>query len=424
MRFAIVTLGSAGDLHPFLAAARALSERGHQVHLLSQEPHRASVEAEGVSFIAIASEAAHMRTLQHPKLWHPIDGFGVLWRHLAVPAIGPTLDALELILGNDDEPLVVFASPLAAGARLAKEKWPDRVRLLSGYTAPMGLRSVEDPMYLGAWRVPRTVPTLVRGLLWRGMDQWKLEPMARPKLQAWAQKLGLPEMSGSIFGDWLHGPDGGVALYPGWFAPVPRAWEARSVKQVGFPLFEPKHSELPAAVERFIAEPGPYVVAYGGSAASQMNEFAGRVVSACRTLGLRVVVLAGPSQVRRVSEGELWAAHAPLSAILPGAKAFVHHGGIGSLAQGAAARVPQIVLPSAYDQFENGARLQDLGLGRSVKSTHVADVGRALKQAMDDACGKVAQSLTHSLSGAPNEACRATCAVLESLDNAELSGPG
>ncbi|MFM2328843.1 MAG: hypothetical protein RLZZ494_946, partial [Pseudomonadota bacterium] len=92
-RYAIATLGSAGDLHPFLAVARALHEQGEDVRLLSAEPHRAEVESQGVPFMPILDAAAHQRTLQHPGLWHPIRGFGVLWRHMAVPAIDPTVAA-------------------------------------------------------------------------------------------------------------------------------------------------------------------------------------------------------------------------------------------------------------------------------------------------------------------------------------------
>lgn len=368
MRFAVVTLGSAGDLHPFLAIARALAERGHEVHLLTQAPYEASVRAEGVGFIPIASRKDHDRTLKHPLLWHPLHGFGVLWRHLAVPAIGPTIEALDTLSRDQASsgPLVVFASPLAAGARLARECWPARIRLASGYTAPMGLRSTDDPMFLGAWQVPQWLPRRARHALWTGLDRWKLEPMARPVLARWRQHLGLPPAHGSSFGDTLHSPDGGLALYPSWFAPVPPSWRARRVHQVGFPIFEPSGESPPAgALAEFLSDPSPYLVAYPGSADRRAKEFSSWVTAAGRAAGLRTLVLSrldgqedAPSFM-----GNLRMDAAPLGEVLPGARAFVHHGGIGSLAQGFLARVPQLVLASAYDQFENGERLARLGAG-------------------------------------------------------------
>jgi rhamnosyltransferase subunit B len=423
MKFAVVTLGSAGDLHPFLAVARALVERGHEVHLLTQAPYEAAVRAEGVGFMPIASLAEHERTLRHPLLWHPLHGFGVLWRHLAVPAIGPTIEALDALSRDSGSKLTVFASPLAAGARLARECWPERIRLLSGYTAPMGLRSTADPMFLGAWRVPGWLPDVARRGLWRALDRWKLEPMARPALARWTERLGLAPFASSFFGEALHSPDGGIAMYPDWFAPVPAPWRERGVRQTGFPVFEAAGDILlPPAVSTFIDDHRPYVVVYPGSADQRAGAFAQRVISACQALDQRVLVLSrfrDPTVVAGQRE-VLWVDEAPLGRVNPRASAFVHHGGIGSVAQGMAARVPQLILASAYDQFENGARLERLRQG------HWQPVTRASTSAVQNQLAQW-RGFTRSSalidtpcpSGprAPNVAVEETCEMLEGTPN-------
>jgi rhamnosyltransferase subunit B len=426
--FAVITLGSAGDLHPFLAIARALKERGHRVCLMSQEPHRAAVEADGVAFHAIAAEEAHTRTLTHPLLWHPLDGFGVLWRHLAVPAIGLTLDAISGWLDEHEGPLLLFASPLAAGARLAKAKWPDRIRLVSGYTAPMGLRSVDDPMVLGAWQVPVWMPRSVRRGLWSALDRWKLEPMARPALQRWADKLGVELGPASLFGQWLHGPDGGVALYPEWFAQVPQSWRDKGVDQTGFPLYEPDAADAhDGSVARFLADPRPFVVLFPGSASTMAEEFTQRVLPACRSLQLRAMVLSGAIDTLQhngpASTEALWVPRVSLAQCLPKAAVFVHHGGIGSLAQGVAAGTPQLVLGSAYDQFENGVRLQALGLGRQLRMANATpqSIARALKELVGQRSIPHPPPMRVSRAGAPNAAVEVTCDRLEQW--AQLDGP-
>lgn len=429
MKFAVVTLGSAGDLHPFLAVARALAERGHEVHLLSQAPYEAAVRAEGVGFVAVAGEREHQRTLQHPLLWHPLHGFGVLWRHLAVPAIGPTLDALDALSRDaSGHPLVVLASPLAAGARLARERWPERIRLVSGYTAPMGLRSIDDPLFVGPWRVPSWVPRRARRALWRGLDRWKLEPMAEPVLAGWCERLQLPPLHGSIFGEALHSPDGGLALYPAWFAEVPAAWRARRVHQLGFPVFESSAPPpSPPGLAEFLAKPAPYVVAYPGSADKRAAAFAEPVIAAARVLGYRTLVLsrfagaapAGAATELRVDE-------ARLADVLPRASAFVHHGGIGSAAQAIAAGPPQLILASAYDQFENGARLTQLGLARWLREgsaptsrlqQSLADV-LALPQEADEP----GPTTERSLAASPNDAVTRAVNLLEHMQE-QLSLP-
>jgi rhamnosyltransferase subunit B len=55
--------------------------------------------------------------------------------------------------------------------------------------------------------------------------------------------------------------------------------------------------------------------------------------------------------------------YAPFSTLLKHASAFVHHGGIGTLSQGFAAGVPQLVMHMAHDQPDNADRLERLGAG-------------------------------------------------------------
>ena len=45
---------------------------------------------------------------------------------------------------------------------------------------------------------------------------------------------------------------------------------------------------------------------------------------------------------------------------------MVHHGGIGTMAQGLAAGIPQLVMPMAHDQHDNADRARRLGVGRSL----------------------------------------------------------
>ncbi|OLT35790.1 hypothetical protein BJF84_12730 [Rhodococcus sp. CUA-806] len=52
--------------------------------------------------------------------------------------------------------------------------------------------------------------------------------------------------------------------------------------------------------------------------------------------------------------------------VLAGADVVVHHGGTGTVLGALAAAIPQVVIPQAADQFANAARIDELGIGRSV----------------------------------------------------------
>ncbi|UCH91026.1 MAG: glycosyltransferase, partial [Nitrospirota bacterium] len=58
--------------------------------------------------------------------------------------------------------------------------------------------------------------------------------------------------------------------------------------------------------------------------------------------------------------------YAPLSQLLPHCAALIHHGGIGTCSQALRAGIPQLIQPYAFDQFDNGARIEQLGVGRTI----------------------------------------------------------
>jgi rhamnosyltransferase subunit B len=59
----------------------------------------------------------------------------------------------------------------------------------------------------------------------------------------------------------------------------------------------------------------------------------------------------------------------PFGDVLPHAAMLVYHGGIGTLAQTVKAGIPHLVVPGGHDQFDNGWRVEQLGLGRSIPQT-------------------------------------------------------
>ncbi|KZF00606.1 hypothetical protein A2J03_11230 [Rhodococcus sp. EPR-157] len=96
--------------------------------------------------------------------------------------------------------------------------------------------------------------------------------------------------------------------------------------------------------------------------------------------------------------------------VLAGADVVVHHGGTGTVLGALAAAIPQVVIPQAADQFANAARIDELGIGRSVPvaspsgaiAAAVADVladTRAI-QTLDNIASEIAN--THG----PESTCR------------------
>lgn len=428
MRFALVTLGSTGDLYPFLAVGRALVEQGHEVVLLSQEPYRAEASRAGLQFVPVADARQHQRTLAHPKLWHPVEGFGVLWRHLCLPAALPTWEALQALSSSGGvgaaQPLRVLASPLAIGARLARDTGP--IRLWSAYLSPAAFRRLDNPMFVGPWQVPRWWPEAGRRWAWQLLDRWKLEPLARATVERLIAQVGAQPIAGSVFGDWIHSPDGGLAFYDEGFCSLPSRTAGRATRsppqhpihQIGFPNFEWEAPAAPGPTLPFDA--APWIV-FGGSAGTLGKSDAYALASHLTDRSDRPAVLldarlTGP---KRLSSTLLGLPMQPLPALLQHAHGFVHHAGIGSCAQGLAAGIPQFLIPRAYDQFENAAALERSGSGwvapHALRNAPAAQLARWIAQ-LDPEPARRAMVPNHSHPSAPNVAVREAVSRLTAAD--------
>ena len=386
-KVALVTFGSAGDVHPMLALGSHLRCGGHEVVLVTNPFFAADAEKAGLRLLPVGTVEQHRQTAAHPKLWDPIDGFGVMWRYLLRPALLPTYHALEEL--SRDERWLVLASPVAMGARVAQEKLG--LPLVSVYTAATMLRSVCNPMTLAQWRIPDWTPTPVRRLAWQLLDQHKLQPLVLPDVHRLRLELALPPIASSVVGQWMHSPLAGMALFPDWFASAPD-WPPQ-VAKTGFALYDeegpapgPGVSAFPDELQLFLAAGAAPLVFMAGTASQGDTSFYQAAVQACTQTGERGLLLGTlPSEWISTLPSSIhvqpYVAFGPL---LPKARALVHHGGIGTCAQALRAGIPQLIVPRAYDQFDNAMRLENLGVGRTLKRHALTRMGAELERLLRD----------------------------------------
>ncbi len=367
MQIVLASVGSLGDIHPFIAIGQALQTRGHAVTLICNDDFRDMVLASGLVQASAGADIRYAAAMASPNLWHPIKGLGVFWKHMLAPAIEPTFRQIESIAQRGR--CVVVAPPSIFGARFARDAL--HVPLLSAFTAPGVLRSSAAPLAMAHWRLPRGTPRVLVRLAWRALDRHKLHPMAAETLRRIAGQLGCapPPAGQSIFGEWMFSPDGGLTLFPEWFAPQRPGWPA-GLRFGGFPLYHGDAvAALPEAVQGFLGAGTPPIVFMPGSAMQHAAAFFAAAIAACAQLGRRGLLLT-PHRApvpNVLPEHVMHADYLPFDSVLPHAAALVHHGGIGSCAQALRAGVPQLIMPMAHDQFDNAECVRRLGLGAELR---------------------------------------------------------
>lgn len=409
----LTTVGSAGDVHPFVGLGVALKRRGHRVTLITSGAFEALARKAGLEFVACVSADEYHTLAQNPDIWHWRRGFKTVIEGGMGPSLRPIYQALceRVVPGKT----VIAASTLAFAAHAAHEKL--RVPTATIHLSPAMFRSdFENPVLPGLF-MPTWLPApLKRAQYWLA-DTAMVDPIIGPHLNGFRAELGLPPLR-RIFRDGFHAPQRVIGMFPEWFAPRQPDWPQQLVL-TGFPRYDERDvSQEEGAWRSFLDEGEPPIVFTPGSAMFFGHEFFRAAVEACQMLGRRGILLTRyPEQIPAgLPPGVRHFDFVPFSALLPHAAALVHHGGIGTLSQGLAAGVPQLIMPMSHDQPDNARRLKRLGVGAALPPKRFR--GPAVAAHLDRlisspevaaACGRVAARF-HD-----DRALEAACEALERL---------
>jgi rhamnosyltransferase subunit B len=359
----LIPIGSSGDVHPFVALGVALRDRGHRVTVITSVYFEPLIRKAGLECVGLGTAAEFESILLHPDGWHPTRGFQVVFRWGVLPWIRRLYDIVaERYVPGDT---VVVASLLAFGARLAQEKLG--VPMVSVELQPAVLRSVHQSPVLPGLFLPHWLPVSAKRLAYWMGDMLMIDPVIAPATNAVRKELGLPPVH-RLLDQWWHSPQLIIGLYPAWFAPPQPDWPKQLVL-TGFPLFDERGlTAPPPEVLDFLDHGDAPLVFTAGSAMRQGHAFFAAAAETCRLMGRRgLLVTRYPEQLpSSLPEGVRHCSYIPFSQLLPRSAALVHHGGIGTTAQALAAGIPQLVMPMSHDQPDNAARIERLGVGRSL----------------------------------------------------------
>jgi UDP:flavonoid glycosyltransferase YjiC (YdhE family) len=409
----LTPVGSHGDVHPFMALGARMARQGHECTVLTNGAFRDLASRVGLAFVELGTAEEFRRILANPDIWHPWHGPKHFFRYLTETPLRPLFEAIARC--HEPGQTLVVGPPTALGARLAQEKLG--VPLASVHIAPGGLPSTHRPpvlagpgMFLPGW-APHWYSRII---YWIG-DRWMVDPIMAGPLNAFRAELGLPPVQ-RVISHWWNSPQLVLGLWPEWFAPPPPDWPPQ-MRLTGFPLFDESGLEpVSTELEAFLASGEPPIVFTPGSAMLHGRPFFDAAVEACGRLGRRGILLTrfAESLPPGLPPAARHFTYVPLSQVLPRAAAVVHHGGIGTTAQGLAAGIPQLLMPMSYDQPDNAARLARLGVGASLLPRKFTGprVARKLERLVRPGVQAVCQEIAARFQG--QDAVGTACDLIES----------
>jgi rhamnosyltransferase subunit B len=424
-RIILNTFGSYGDVHPYMALAMELRSRGHQPVIATSELYREKMETAGFDFIPVQPHLpppAEQDPDLMARVMHPMKGSKVLLDEMLFPYLREAYEDLTQAIKGADLLLthpITFAGPLVA--QKTGIPW------VSSVLAPASFMSAYDPVVPPFWKWMRHVHLFGPRFVGAFYKQVKKAYRNKPYNQ-FREELGLRDRGNPVF-EGQHSPTLILALFSKLFAQPQPDWPPQA-RATGFAFYDGrKELAMPVELLKFLdAGSAPIVFTLGSSAVWVAQDFYRESIAATKTLGRRAVLLIGDER-NRLAESlppEIFAAdYAPFEALLPRAKAMVHHGGVGTTSQGLRAGVPTLIVPFAFDQPDNAAHAERLGTSRTLPRPKytAARVAKELGRLLDDpAYARNAQKVGEQLR-AENGAAVA-CDLMEAvLQNGDVKNP-
>jgi sterol 3beta-glucosyltransferase len=376
MRILLLTLGSRGDVEPFIALALGLQRAGHEPTLCTSTRFAPEISARGLEHAAMSD--GFVELLESAQGRAGLERSGTLAGMLrTVRQLAREVGPLQLQIQRDC---------WAAAQR-------SRPELILHHLKIVGAADIAEQLGVPAFLlplVPMVQPTAARvcpvmadlpiGPPWdlglrsvyrrqgyRLVNQLATRFGAGP-VKRWRQERGLPPRPRAI--DLLHDAQGRpVPLLHGHselLVPRPADWPPHAAATGFWRLPASTGWAPPPALQAFLdAGEAPVYVGFGSMAGRDPQRLAALVIEALRLAGVRGVLAQGWGGLKpgTLPPGVHLIEQAPHDALLPRMAAVVHHGGAGTTAAGLLAGRPTVICPFFGDQPFWGRQVHERGLG-------------------------------------------------------------
>ncbi|MEM6751408.1 MAG: glycosyltransferase [Cyanobacteria bacterium P01_C01_bin.38] len=366
-RIVVTTLGTLGDLHPKIAIALELRQRGHDVVFVTHQVYQSKIEALGFEFHPMRPDFTAMNDPQEmARMMDLKTGQEYMVRQWANPSLHEMYEDLLNVAKSAD---FIFSGEGVIATPLVAEKLG--MRWASSAMVPMGFFSAYDPPVLAAF------PSLAKLYKFGLIANKAIVNFAKLVSNSWAEpirqlrsELGLSPINYNPFIDnRKYSPYLVIALFSSVIGKPQPDWPENTVV-AGFTFYDGTQggAELTSELKQFLdaGEP-PIVFTLGSAAVMDAGNFYQESVEAVKKLNRRAVLLIGKNPFpKNLSEDIIAVSYAPYSQIFPRACAIAHQGGIGTTAQALRAGHPTLIMPYSHDQPDNAARVERLGTSRTI----------------------------------------------------------
>lgn len=365
MRVVLASLGTRGDMQPFVCLGRALADRGHEVEAVVPRNGEAMVRAAGLGYRPLPFDAQELLRGEAAQRMLAVGRVTAFLRWVYAQQEKYAAATREAFLEATERADLVVCSLFfdPHGQALARARGTAVIPLYLFPHAPS--RSYASPL-LPQRRLGRLANTRIAHELPMRMS-WRL---GRDDIVAFHRQLGLPPPGWRDWRRTLVGDAPSLEGYSGALFPAPADWSA-NLHPVGFlqpwPELRARLGDvgIPAELQSWLDEgPPPVFFGFGSMPVLDGPGMLRTIRASMAALGVRGILAGGLGGLRTEGDEALFVVNeVDHQSLLPRCAAAVHHGGAGTTAASAAAGTPTLVCSVLADQPFWGARCRSLGIG-------------------------------------------------------------
>jgi len=387
MRITILTVGSRGDVQPYVALGAGLRAAGYDVRVATHASFREAIEAHGLEFRPLAGDPRELIRGSDGRAWLE-SGESVLrfvrrFLRLFRPLLRAHLaDVQAACVGSD---AIIFAPLAFAGWHVAESLG---VPCWMAAIQPVTPTRVFPAMPLAARDTRGGTYNLLTHTVYEQLGWQSL----RPTLNRWRREcLGLrPVPLSGPMRLMRHRRTPVLYGFSSIVVPKPADWSAWYDLTGYWTLDVPESWQPPTHVVEFLDRgPTPVYVGFGSMVPRDTEETSIVVLGALRRAGVRGILATGwtGKTFDASSPDVLVLDEIPHDWLFPRVAAVVHHGGAGTTAAAMRAGRASVVLPFFADQPFWGRRVAALGVGPTpvpVQDLTVDRLAQAINAAVRD----------------------------------------
>ncbi|KAH3680236.1 hypothetical protein WICMUC_000417 [Wickerhamomyces mucosus] len=381
-KFTLLTIGSRGDVQPYIALGKGLIKQGHKVTIATHKEFGEWIIKSGLEFKEIAGNPTELMSLM---VTHGSMNIGLIkeasakFRDWIGELLYSSWDACQ------DTEILIESPSAMAGIHIAEALG---IPYFRAFTMPW----TRTRAYPHAFIVPDQkkggsynylTHVLFENIFWKGIsgqvNEWRKNKLGLPKTNLdLLQQNKVPflyNVSPSVvpppvdYNDWVK-----VTGY--WFLDEGAVYEP--------------NIELTEFMQKARNDGKKIVyIGFGSIVVSNPKELTQAVIDAVLDADVRCILnkgwserLGGSNTVEVPLPPEIYNSGAiPHDWLFPLIDAAVHHGGSGSTGATLRAGLPTIIKPFFGDQFFYANRVEDIGAGISLKKLNVNTLSKALKAA-------------------------------------------